>query len=409
MKDNILERFLRYVKIDTESDSKSKNYPSTSTQLDFGRELVKELKDIGVQNASIDSYGYVTASIPANTEADIPTIAFIAHMDTSPDLSGKNVNPQVLHNYDGSVIQLNKEDNIALDPEEYPEILNYIDQTIITTDGKTLLGADDKAGIAEIMTAMEYIINTPEIKHGVIKIAFTPDEEIGKGVDHFNVKKFGADFGYTLDGGSIGELEYENFNAAVAIVRIKGRNIHPGNAKNRMLNSLTLAMEFEQLLPENEKPEYTSNYEGFYHLTEISGSVDSAEVTYIIRDHDYDKFNDKKILVKNCIVFLNKKYSQDTFALEMHDQYYNMKEKIVPVYHIIDTAREALEELDIHPLIIPIRGGTDGARLSYMGLPCPNLFTGGHNYHGRYEYIPLESMEKAALVIIKIIEKYADK
>jgi len=405
MNKELLERFLRYVKIDTESDDKSTSYPSTAKQLDFGRMLVAELKDMGIQNAQMDSYGYVTASIASNIDKDVPTVAFIAHMDTSPDLTGKDVNPIVHEDYSGDNILLNKEKNIVLSTEEFPEMLDYIGETLITTDGNTLLGADDKAGIAEIMTAAHYLMQNQEVKHGEVKIAFTPDEEIGRGVDHFNVKKFNADFAYTLDGGPIGELEYENFNAAVAKIKISGKNIHPGYAKNRMVNAMQVAFEFDALLPANERPEYTEKYEGFYHPVGFTGSVDNAELTYIIRDHDKALFNQRKEMVKTAVQFVNNKYANNIMELELVDQYYNMKEKVEPVFHIVELAKSAMEELNITPHVIPIRGGTDGARLSYMGLPCPNIFAGGHNFHGRYEFVPLESMEKAVQVILKITEK----
>ena len=404
--DNILERFLRYVKIDTQSDEESKANPSTEKQFDLGRMLEKELKEIGFQNVELDENCNLWAEIKSNTKKDIPTIGFIAHMDTATEISGKNVNPQVIENYNGRDIILNKEKDVILSTDDFPELKNYKGQTLITTDGKTLLGADNKAGIAEIISALEYFIKNPEVKHGTIKIAFTPDEEVGRGTETFDVERFGADFAYTVDGGEIGGLEYETFNAAKAKLTIKGKNVHPGSAKNTMVSSLRIGFEFNNLLPENEKPEYTEDYEGFYHLLETKGAVEETVMKYIIRDHDMEKFENKKELFEKTVEYLNYKY-KNRITLKMEDQYYNMSEKIEPVYHIVETAKKAMEDLGIEPIINPVRGGTDGARLSYIGLPTPNIFTGGHNFHGKYEYIPLESMEKAVLVIRKIVELYS--
>ena len=405
MKQEILNRFLKYVQIDTQSDEHSKTYPSTKKQFDLAHLLVTQLKEIGLQDAAVDKYGYVTATLPSNIEKEIPVIGFLAHMDTAPDMSGTNVRPQVFEFYDGKDITINKELKISLLVKEFPELKNYKGQTLITASGNTLLGADDKAGIAEIMIAMEYLTTNPEIKHGTIKVAFTPDEEIGKGVDHFDVKKFGADYAYTLDGGPIGELEYENFNAAGISIQIQGRNIHPGYAKGRMINAILVAAELNDMLPIEQRPELTQDYEGFFHIIRFMGTVETAEIHYIIRDHDREKFEQKKDLIKDVIGLINKKYGKEIAKYKLEDQYYNMREKVEPVFHIVEQAKQAMIELGITPNIKPIRGGTDGARLSYMGLPCPNLFTGGHNYHGKHEFIPLESMEKAVQVILKIIEK----
>lgn len=404
--DNLLERFLRYVKIDTQSDPESSSFPSTTRQFDLLRVLVEELKGFGIEDAELDDKGYIMASIPSNIDKEVPTIGFIAHVDTSPDMSGTNVKPQIIENYDGKVIHLN--DEVRLSPVEFPHLLKYKGQTLLTTDGTTLLGADDKAGIAEIMTAVEYLMTHPEIKHGKIRIGFTPDEEIGKGADYFDVKKFNADFAYTLDGGEIGELEFENFNAALAKIKIKGKNVHPGTAKNVMINSMLVAMELNGLLPPNQRPEHTEKYEGFYHLISFKGSVEDSEMQYIVRDHDREKFEHKKQLIQKATDFINVKYG-NIADLQLTDQYYNMREKIEPVFHIIDIAKKAYEEVGVEPNIKAIRGGTDGARLSYMGLPTPNIFAGGHNFHGRYEYVPLESMQKSVQVILKIAELVAEK
>ena len=405
MKNKILKRFLRYVQIDTQSDENSKTYPSTKKQFDLAHLLEKELNELGLKDVEVDKYAYVTASLPSNLEKDVPVIGFLAHMDTAPDMSGGNIKPQIFENYNGEDIIINKDLNLCLSVKEFPELNNYIGQTIITASGKTLLGADDKAGIAEIMSAMEYLTKNPEIKHGTIKIAFTPDEEIGKGVDYFDVKNFGADYAYTVDGGSIGELEYENFNAAGIAIRIQGRNIHPGYAKGRMINAILVASELNDMLPIEQRPELTENYEGFFHIIKFMGTVETAEIHYLIRDHDIVKFEQKKTLIKDVINLMNKKYGQEVAKFKMEDQYYNMKEKVEPVFHIVEQAKQAMVEVGVTPDVKPIRGGTDGARLSYMGLPCPNIFTGGHNFHGKLEFIPLESMEKAVQVILKIIER----
>ncbi len=402
----VVERFLGYVKYDTKSSTTTKTTPSTEGQRVLGNALVEELKEIGLSDVTIDENGYVMATLPANTEKAIPTIGFVAHMDTSPDYSGANVNPQRV-DYKGGDIKLNE--NTVLSPEQFPELSKYIGKTLITTDGNSLLGADDKAGIAEIVTAMEYLITNPDIIHGTIKVGFTPDEEIGEGADHFNVEKFAADFAYTVDGGELGELEYENFNAAGVEVKITGRSVHPGSAKNKMINSQDIAMELQGLLPAAAKPEFTEGYEGFFMLSHMSGTIEDTSMVYIIRDFFMDTFEAKKQLFSEIAGLLNKKYGEGTVEVKIKDQYYNMKEKIEPVMHIIDTAVEAMKALEIEPIIVPIRGGTDGARLSFMALPTPNLFTGGLNFHGKFEYIPIESMEKAVETIIKIITLYAEK
>ena len=399
-----MNRFLNYVKFETTSDGNSTSVPSTKNQKEFAKILVKELKEIGLKEVSVDNNGYVMATLPTNMVKDVPTIGFVAHMDTSPDMSGKDVNPKIIKDYKGGDITLNAEKNIVLRTADFPELNDYIGHDLITTDGTTLLGADDKAGIAEIITAMEYLIQNPEIPHGKIKIGFTPDEEIGRGADFFDVEKFGADFAYTVDGGSIGELEYENFNAASARIVIQGRNVHPGTAKDKMINSMLIATELNNLLPVNEKPEYTEGYDGFYHLTGFNGDVESTTMNYIIRDHSMEKFEAKKKNLEKIVDFLNYKYD-DKISLEINDSYYNMKEKIEPVIYIVDMAKEAMMDIGIKPIIQPIRGGTDGARLSYEGLPCPNLFTGGLNFHGKYEYISIQGMELAVKTILKIIEK----
>ncbi|OFI07421.1 peptidase T [Clostridium acetireducens DSM 10703] len=400
----VVERFLNYIKVNTTSNENSSTTPSTENQLKFAKYLVKELLNIGIKNVYLTEKGYVIAKIPSNTSKNIPNIGFIAHMDTSADALGENINPKIIKEYDGKDIILNKEKNIILSPEEFPELKNYIGEDIITTDGTTLLGADDKAGIAEIVTAMEYIINNPEIKHGNICIGFTPDEEIGRGSDYFDIDDFGADFSYTIDGGKIGELQYENFNAASAKLVIHGKNVHPGSAKNKMINSIMVANEFLNMLPKAEQPEYTENREGFFHLTYFNGNVENTELHFIIRDFNKSNFKYKKQLFENITKFINDKYRKNIAYIEIHDQYYNMKEKILPLQHIIDIAYKAIEESHITPLVNPIRGGTDGARLSFLGMPTPNLFTGGENFHGRYEYIPINSMEKAVEVILKIID-----
>lgn len=407
--EKVVERFLRYAMIDTQSDPESATCPSTEKQLDLARVLVEELQEIGMEDVSLDENGYVMATLPANVEREIPTIGFIAHMDTSPDMSGTNVRPTFVENYDGGDIILNQKKNIILSPADFPDLKDYVGETLITTDGTTLLGADDKAGIAEIVTAMEYLLAHPEIEHGEIKIAFTPDEEIGRGADLFDVKKFNAAFAYTLDGGPLGELEYENFNAASANIRIQGRNVHPGSAKNKMINSMLIAMELNSLLPPAERPEHTEHYEGFIHLTNISGDVEETKLQYIIRDHSRELFEKKKKVLEGAVDFLNLKYGPGTVGLELKDSYYNMREKIEPVMEIVELAKRAMQEVGVTPIISPVRGGTDGARLSYMGLPCPNIFTGGHNYHGKYEYIPVNSMKKAVEVILKIVEIHSRK
>jgi tripeptide aminopeptidase len=407
--EKVVERFLRYAVIDTQSDPESATCPSTEKQMELARVLVQELQDIGMQDVSLDENGYVMATLPANVDREIPAIGFITHMDTSPDMSGENVRPTFVENYDGGDIVLNREKNIILSPADFPDLKDYVGETLITTDGTTLLGADDKAGIAETITAMEYLIAHPEIEHGEIKIAFTPDEEIGRGADLFDVKKFNAAFAYTLDGGPLGELEYENFNAASAKIRIQGRNVHPGSAKNKMINSMLIAMELNSLLPPAERPEYTEDYEGFTHLTNIDGDVEETRLHYIIRDHSRELFEKKKKVIQGAVDYLNLKYGPGTVELELKDSYYNMREKIEPVLEIVELAKRAMQEVGVTPVISPVRGGTDGARLSYMGLPCPNIFTGGHNYHGKYEYIPVNSMKKAVEVILKIIELHSSK
>lgn len=405
----VVESFLKYVKYDTKSDEESTTFPSTSKQFVLGEELVKELKGIGLKDAAMDEYGYVFATLPSNVEKSLPVIGFMAHMDTSPDMSGENVNPKFIDNYDGNDIVLNKEKNIVLTTKDFPELKKYIGETLITTDGTTLLGADDKAGIAEIMTAVEYLISNPEVPHGTIKVAFTPDEEVGHGPDHFDVKKFGADFAYTVDGGAIGELEYENFNAASAKILIHGRNVHPGYAKNKMINSLLIANELASMLPQDETPAKTEGYEGFFHLIGLNGEVEETKLHYIIRDFDSENFGSRKKLMESIVNKLNTKYGEGTVVLEMRDQYHNMKKMVEPVKHIVDTAFEAMEAVGVKPLVKPIRGGTDGAQLSFKGLPTPNLFTGGENFHGKFEYIPVSAMEKSVQVILKIVEIYTNK
>ncbi len=409
MKKEILNRFLKYVKIDTQSDENSQTYPSTAKQFDLAKVLKEELIAMGLKDVSIDEHCYLMATLPANTDKKIPNIGFISHLDTSPDMSGTNIKPQILENYNGKDIVLDKKNNVILNIKEFPELKMYAGQTLITSDGTTLLGADDKAGVAEIITAVDYLIKHPEIKHGNIKIGFTPDEEIGRGVDKFDVKKFDAEFAYTLDGGRLGELEFENFNAAHAKVIFNGRNIHPGYAKDKMINAMILAMEFNGMLPVNERPEFTQDYEGFYHLIKMEGSVENASIQYIIRDHDRAKFEAKKVFIKQTVDYMNLKYRENTVVLELKDQYFNMREQVEKVFHVVETAKKAMELVGVEPIVVPIRGGTDGARLSYMGLPCPNIFAGGHNFHGKYEYVSLESMVKAVDIIIKIVELYSGK
>lgn len=403
-KEKIITRFISYVTIDTQSDPKSNATPSTQKQWDLANLLVKELQEIGLDRISIDDKGYIMASIPATTNQKVPVIGFISHYDTSPDFSGTNVNPQIIDTYNGKDIILNKEENIVLSPSYFKDLLQYKGQTLITTDGTTLLGADDKAGITEIVSAAEYLINHPEIIHGEIRIAFTPDEEIGRGAHYFDVEKFGASYAYTMDGSQIGELEYENFNAAGAKVIVKGKSVHPGYAKGKMVNSMLIAQDFINSLPRLETPEHTSDREGFFHLHHISGKIEETILEYIIRDHDIEHFEARKRMMVSLVEELNKQYGYDVISVEINDQYYNMKEKIIPNMHIVNIAEKAMKSLKIKPIIKPIRGGTDGSQLSFMGLPCPNIFAGGHNFHGKYEYIPVESMQKATEVIVKIAE-----
>ncbi len=406
--EHILDRFLRYVAVDTQSNPDSESQPSTQKQFNLLRMLEEELQKLGVKDAKLDKYGYVMGTIPSNIDKKVPVIGFIAHVDTAPDMSGADIKPQIIENYDGKDIVLNKKANIVMSVADFPELPMYKGCTMITTDGTTLLGADDKAGVTEIMSAVEYLMAHPEIKHGEIKIGFTPDEEIGRGVDKFDVNRFAADYAYTFDGGMVGELEYENFNAAGAKVFIQGRNIHPGYAKDKMFNAILMSMEFNAMLPVNERPEYTADYEGFYHIIKSEGTVENAMLQYIIRDHDRKKFEQKKAFIQQCVDFMNQRYGEGTFRLELKDQYYNMREMVEPHYHIVETAFKAMQQAGIEPIVKPIRGGTDGARLSFMGLPCPNIFAGGHNFHGKFEYIPLESMEKAREVLLNIVKLYAE-
>lgn len=404
---SVTERFLKYVKFDTQSLDDMESVPSTEKQKKLALALVEELKEIGAQNVRTDDHGYVYATIPATSKRELPVLGFISHMDTSNAISGKDVNPRIISGYDGRDIVLNDDLKIIMETSQYPSLTSYIGQDLIVTDGTTLLGADDKAGIAEIMFVAETLLTHPEIEHGTIQIGFTPDEEVGRGVDFFDVKGFGADFAYTVDGGELGEIEYENFNAAGAKLQIQGISIHPGSAKDKMQNALLLAMEFQSMLPVEQNPRYTDNYEGFFMLAALEGSVDSAKAAYIIRDHDRAKFEEKKIRFQKIADYLNDKYGAGTFHVDIKDSYYNMKEMIEPHIHLIDNAKKAMEELGITPIIAPIRGGTDGARLSYMNLPCPNLCTGGVNFHGRYEYISIQSMEKVTDILLKIIELYS--
>lgn len=405
---NVVDRFLEYVKFDTQSDELTNLTPSTPGQMVFAQYLEGKLKELGLKDVSLDENGYLMATLPGNMTEEVPTIGFISHLDTSPDMSGRHVKPRIVKDYDGSDIMLNTEKEIVLSPNQFPELLHYLGQDLIVTDGNTLLGADDKAGIAEIVTAMEYLIAHSEIKHGDIRIAFNPDEEIGLGAHKFDVEKFGADWAYTMDGGEIGELEYENFNAAVAKVTFKGRNVHPGYAKHKMINSLRVATQFAIMLPRWETPEHTEGYEGFYHLIGIEGDVEKAVLTYIIRDHDRDRFERRKKEFEHLTRKINKEFP-DCASLELKDQYYNMREKIEPVMHVIDIAEQAMRNADVTPKVVPIRGGTDGAQLSFKGLPCPNIFAGGLNFHGRYEYIPIPSMEKATQVIVEIAKIVAER
>ena len=409
MQENLKTRFIRYAKIDTQSNEQSNTTPTTKGQLELARLLVKELNEIGMKDVSIDENGYVMATLPSNSAKTIPTIGFLAHVDTATDFTGKNVNPQVWPDYNGKNITLNETLNIVMSTEEYPELHNYKGHTLITTDGTTLLGADNKAGIAEIMTAMEFLIQNPNIKHGDIRVAFTPDEEIGRGPHKFDVEKFNADFAYTVDGGPLGELQYESFNAAAAKLTINGNNVHPGTAKGKMVHSTKIANEFMNLLPEKEAPEYTKGYEGFYHLISIEGTVEKTELFYIIRDFDKDTFVKRKLLFQENVKKLNEKYGDNCIELEITDQYYNMRDKIEPVKEIVEIAKTAMTSLDIEPIIEPIRGGTDGSQLSYMGLPTPNIFTGGENFHGKYEFISVDNMEKAVKVIVEICKLFENR
>lgn len=408
-KEDIIKRFVSYVTVDTESDPESKTTPSTEKQWDLANALVDELKAIGMQDVTIDENAYIMATLPSNVDHETPTIGFISHFDTTPDFTGANVKPQIIDKYDGKDIVLNEAEGIILSPDYFEDLLLYKGQTLITTDGTTLLGADDKAGITEIVSAMEYLIQNPEIKHGTIKVGFTPDEEIGRGAHKFDVDKFGADWAYTMDGSQIGELEYENFNAAGAKVRIKGKIVHPGYAKGKLINSMYIATEFINSLPRLETPEHTEGYEGFFHLYSINGEVEDTVLQYIIRDHDREHFEARKEVMEKLTAEINSQYGREVVTIEIEDQYFNMKEKVEPVMHIVDIAEEAMKQLGIKPLIKAIRGGTDGSQLSYMGLPCPNIFAGGHNFHGRYEYVPVESMIRATEVICKIAELTAQK
>ena len=400
----LLERFLKYVSIHTTSDENTGLVPSTPQQMEFAKILAEELKDMGMQDVSLDKKGYLMATLPSNIDKDVPTVGFISHLDTSPDMSGKNVKPRIVENYDGNDIVLNEKESIVLSPKQFPELTMYRGQSLVVTNGLTLLGADDKAGIAEIMTAMDYFIKNPDVKHGKVRIAFNPDEEIGLGAHHFDVEKFGCQFAYTMDGGEIGELEYENFNAAGAKVTFYGTNVHPGYAKNKMVNSMKIATKFMATVPANESPEYTDGYEGFYHLTGIGGDVEKTTVSYIIRDHDRKKFEERKAHLQMLVDKINSEFGDNTATLEVKDQYYNMKEKVEPVKYIVDIASEAIRQAGVEPKVKPIRGGTDGAQLSFKGLPCPNIFAGGHNFHGKYEFVPIQSMEKATEVVKNIIK-----
>jgi tripeptide aminopeptidase len=409
LKDEIIKRFTSYVKVDTQSNESSDTCPSTEGQLTLLNMLVEELKEIGLEEVTIDENGYVMATLPANTDKDVQTIGFLSHVDTATDFTGKNVNPKIVENYDGKDIVLNESLHISLTTKDFPQLGNYVGHTLITTDGTTLLGADDKAGVAEIMTAMAYLKQHPEIKHGKIRVAFTPDEEIGRGPHKFDVASFNAKFAYTVDGGPLGELEYESFNAAAAKITIKGRNIHPGSAKGKMVNSAKIAMELNSMLPANESPEMTEGYEGFYHLISFHGDVEQTNLHYIIRDFDQANFNARKAKMESIVAELKKKYGENNIILELKDQYYNMKDKIEPVKEIVDIAHQAMENLDIQPIVQPIRGGTDGSQLSYMGLPTPNIFAGGENFHGRFEFTSVENMEKATKVIVEIAKLFEER
>jgi len=407
--EQVIERFFRYTKIYTTSDPESETFPSTERQLVFADLLADELRMIGMTEILRDEFGYVTATLPSNLEKSVPVVGLISHMDTSPDYNGENVNPQLIQNYQGQEIVLDAELKVVLNPVDFPELNKYLGQDLITTDGKTLLGADDKAGITAIISAMDFLIHHPEIKHGKIRICFTPDEEVGQGTKHFDVQKFGADFAYTIDGGEIGELEYENFNAASAKITIKGRSVHPGSAKNTMINSMLVATQIIQVLPNDQRPEHTDGYEGFFHLTSFEGDVSLTKLQYIIRDHDWVKFEAKKKLMKEICSLVNLRNGQGTVTLEMTDQYYNMKQKVEPVKYIVDLAEQAMKDVGVTPIIRAIRGGTDGAQLSWKGLPCPNIFAGGHNFHGPYEFIPVQSMQKAVEVIVRLAELVGQK
>jgi len=407
MKNTLIERLTKYAKVDTQSNFASETVPSTPGQIELAKLLYEELKNIGMSDVTIDDNGYVMATLPANTDGDIPTIGFLAHLDTATEFTGKNVNPQVIENYDGKDIVLNEAENIVLSAKEFPELPSYKGHTLMTTDGTTLLGADNKAGIAEIMTAVEYLINNPDIKHGKIRVAFTPDEEIGRGPQHFDVETFNATYAYTVDGGPLGELQYESFNAAAANVTFKGSSVHPGTAKDKMVNAAKMAAQFILKFPDDQSPEHTEGYEGFYHLTTIQGNVDQTDVSYIIREFDKQKFAKRKETVEKFVKEMQDEYGEERVLLDLHDQYYNMREKIEPVMEVVDIAKQAMENLHIKPIIEPIRGGTDGSQLSYMGLPTPNIFTGGENFHGRYEYISVDNMQKATEVIVEICKLYA--
>ena len=404
---DLIQRFLKYVKFDTQSDEETNMTPSTPGQMEFAKYLERELHELGLEEITLDDNGYLMASLPANTSRKVPVVGFITHLDTSPDMSGKNVNPRIVKAYDGGDIVLNAEKGIVLSPTEFPELLHYVGQDLIVTDGNTLLGADDKAGIAEIVSAVKYLIDHPEIEHGKIRVAFNPDEEIGLGAHKFDVERFSADWAYTMDGGEVGELEYENFNAAVARVTFKGRNVHPGYAKHKMINSIRMANQFILMLPRWETPEHTEGYEGFYHLVSIEGNVESTTLTYIIRDHDRDRFERRKKELEHLVRKTNNEFP-DCCTIDIKDQYYNMREKIEPVKHIIDIAEEAMRRADVTPVVVPIRGGTDGAQLSFKGLPCPNIFAGGLNFHGRFEFVPIPSMEKAERTIVEIAKLVAE-
>ena len=405
--EKLLNRFLRYVSVDTQSNEESESQPSAAKELDLLKMLRDELLALGVE-ATLDEFGYVMASIPSNIDREVPAVGFIAHVDTAPDASGANVKPQIIENYGGGAIDLKGVPGLQLKPEEFPELLHYVGQTLITTDGTTLLGADDKAGVAEIMHAVQYMVEHPEFKHGPVKIGFTPDEEIGRGVVKFDVQRFGADYGYTMDGGEVGELEFENFNAASAKLHIQGCNVHPGYAKGKMRNAILIGQEFNSMLPVMSRPEHTEGYEGFFHLISFKGTVEEADFAYIIRDHDRAKFEARKEMVQKVADFVNLKYGEGTVKLDLKDQYYNMREQVEPHYHIIEKAVKAMEMAGIKAKIQPIRGGTDGANLSFRGLPCPNVFAGGHNFHGKMEFVPLESMEKASQVVLNIISLFAE-